>query len=51
MKSMLADYRNIHFCDAGDVMWDQLGVVHALIDHGGLTLDGIRELNVAFANI
>ena len=51
VQSYLRRERNIHFCEAGSVLFDQFGVRHELLDNLGLTLDGIRELKLGLQNI
>ena len=44
-KKFLQEVPNVHFCDAGDVLFDEKGVIQQLLDWNGLTLDGKRELS------
>ena len=46
-QNFVENFPNCKFCLAGRVFLDQFGVIPALIDESGLTLDGIREFNSA----
>ena len=50
-KQALLKHPFIHFCDAGDVLMDQFGVVPQLLDERGLTIDRVRELREGFAGV
>ena len=40
-------HKNVQFCNVASKFVNQHGVIHALFDDNGLTLDGIREFNSA----
>ena len=51
IKNFLKTQPRVHFSNAAQVLMDQCGVIRELLDLKGLTLDGVRELQLALVNV